>query len=289
MLPAQPLLTIAVPTYNRRGYLRELLASLAASVNSLGAEDRALVFISVRDNASPVDPEADVNQILAGLNHQYSRNAGNIGADRNFLECIKSCVTEYLWLVGDDELVPIIAVRQILDVLREFRPSLCILSDGSFQFTAEHQAQYASYGTFIDAVEKFKPSGVVAHSLISCNVFRTQKFNLHEAERKLNSNYAHMYGLIPHLSGSVYLFPPKLPGQIHVREERAPFADKITNLKFKQNFYMAAIGRRWSKPTLIKVALGEILRLAFHEVRDPVMHFLHRGFSLLKRLLKGSR
>jgi abequosyltransferase len=45
---AKPLLTIAIPTYNRAGYLKELLSILADQL-----KDEPRVELIISDNASP--------------------------------------------------------------------------------------------------------------------------------------------------------------------------------------------------------------------------------------------
>jgi abequosyltransferase len=97
----RPLLTIAVPTYNRA-------ANLALLLRMLGPELAAHpeVELLVSDNASPDDTESVMRQFLRdGLRCRYLRNAENIGADPNFLQCYQQASGKYLWIFGDDDVI----------------------------------------------------------------------------------------------------------------------------------------------------------------------------------------
>lgn len=81
----RPLLTIAIPNFNRAGYLKELLSLLAAQLRN---EPRVELIIS--DNASPDETPAVVQDFVArGLRVRYTRNVQNIGSDGNFLPCFE--------------------------------------------------------------------------------------------------------------------------------------------------------------------------------------------------------
>ncbi len=97
----KPLLTIAIPTFNRAKYLRELLSSLFAQ---LTVHDNVELLIS--DNASP-DETPDVMRDFEsrGMRFRYIRNRMNIGSDANFLQCYEQAAGKYFWLFGDDDLL----------------------------------------------------------------------------------------------------------------------------------------------------------------------------------------
>ena len=81
----RPVLTIAIPTYNRATCLRELLSGLSDQLHN---ESRVELIIS--DNASPDETPAVVEDFVArGLKVRYIRNAENIGPDANFLQCFE--------------------------------------------------------------------------------------------------------------------------------------------------------------------------------------------------------
>src|SRR5579863_1226934 len=107
---AKPLLTIAIPTYNRASFLRELLAVLATEL-----KDEPRVELIVSDNASPDETPSVVQDFIArGLRVGYIRNVQNIGADANFLQCFERARGKYVWIFSDDDLILSGGVAKIL-------------------------------------------------------------------------------------------------------------------------------------------------------------------------------
>jgi len=110
---AKPLLTIAIPTYNRAVYLRELLTVLHPQLIS---EPRIELIIA--DNASPDETPALVEEFQTrGLKLRSIRNPSNIGADGNFLLCFEQARGKYVWIFGDDDLIMPGGIARILALL----------------------------------------------------------------------------------------------------------------------------------------------------------------------------
>lgn len=128
--PGQPLLTVAVPTYNRASFLAELLETLLPQFSGLGA-DAAELLIS--DNCSEDETQATVESFRArGLPYRYLRNAQNIGADGNFLQCVEQARGQYVWVLGDDDLLVPGAIPDLLSLLEQQEVDLVYLSSFSF-------------------------------------------------------------------------------------------------------------------------------------------------------------
>ncbi len=108
-----PLLTVAIPTYNRAQSLGRLLRVLQEQI--LG-DSRVEVLVS--DNASTdATPDVVESARKQGAAIRYIRNATNLGADRNIIQCFGSAVGEYVWIFSDDDLLAPGAVRRILDAI----------------------------------------------------------------------------------------------------------------------------------------------------------------------------
>ena len=113
MASERPLLTIAIPTYNRSRYLARLLAALAPQI---AGDSRVELLIS--DNHSPDDTPSIVESFRqGGASFRYLRNETNIGSDGNFLQCFESAQGKYVWLFGDDDLPEPGSVQRILSIL----------------------------------------------------------------------------------------------------------------------------------------------------------------------------
>ena len=94
MQPERPLLTIAIPTYNRSGCLAQLLDGLTPQL-----EGETRVELLICDNASPDDTSSVAASFRErGLALIYSRNETNIGSDANFIRCYEMAHGEYVWI-----------------------------------------------------------------------------------------------------------------------------------------------------------------------------------------------
>ena len=153
MLPdpaaVQPLLTIAIPTYNRVDHLDELLAVLEPQLASLPTA--AQVELLVSDNASEDGTPglialAAARFADANITFTAQRHDRNIGADANFVSCYRRARGHFLWICGDDDLIVPGAVAKVLGHLQA--------SNGQ---PAELDLIYAtSYGFRADPVAEWK-------------------------------------------------------------------------------------------------------------------------------------
>lgn len=108
---ARPLVTIALPTYNRARYLDRFFSHHVEAFSSRGIDFEILVS----DNCS-TDETPDIVARWAGGEPRIRpvRQAENIGAYGNFLYCYRQARGEFVIWVGDDDLlVPDTVVRYL--------------------------------------------------------------------------------------------------------------------------------------------------------------------------------
>ena len=227
-------LTLAIPTYNRSKYLKELLPQI---LQQYLKQPLGTLEILIVDNASTDDTQAFVTANFK-QHFRYIRNPVNVGADRNFLECIKSAEGEYIWLFGDDEVLNPDGIQYVLNAL-EKKPDLIIAESSLGSSTG-----FPSYKDLLIHFDVTDPIFPVHHTLITKNVFPKSGFDLDFAISKLETNYSHMYGLVSHLKKSrhIYLLS-KSESAFSTRDERAPYADPPTQLEKKLvslNAYIAS-------------------------------------------------
>lgn len=97
-----PLLTIAIPTWNRAPYLQLLLTEIQKQRALLPSGTIELV---VCDNHSEDTTPEVVNAAMhAGQAIHYIRHAENIGSDCNIATCFNVASGRYVWIMGDDDL-----------------------------------------------------------------------------------------------------------------------------------------------------------------------------------------
>lgn len=113
--PGQPILTLAIPTFNRAPFLAELLEALLPQFAGPAAETAELV---ISDNASDDNTGEIVRGFQArGLPCRYVRQPENVGADSNFLSCLQTARGQYCWVMGDDDLALPGAIPGLLSLL----------------------------------------------------------------------------------------------------------------------------------------------------------------------------
>lgn len=101
--PPVPVLTIAIPTWNRHEYLRQNLSQLKAEIDTVGHH---LVEVLVSDNcSSDATPDVVREAQEAGLPIRYVRNEKNLGWARNFTQCVDLSTGKYMLLFGDDDVL----------------------------------------------------------------------------------------------------------------------------------------------------------------------------------------
>jgi glycosyltransferase involved in cell wall biosynthesis len=99
----RPLLTIAIPTFNRAFYLQLSLLRLVADVRFVGPD---LVEVLVCDNASTDETAQVVREAQGlGLAVHYHRWSDNIGSDANIAAAFNLAHGRYVLLLGDDDLL----------------------------------------------------------------------------------------------------------------------------------------------------------------------------------------
>ena len=227
-------LSICIPTYNRLPFLKELLPAILGQVDSGRAEVEVEVVVS--DNAS-TDDTADYLRSLSNPCLRWWTNETNIGGDRNFLKCVAEARGEYVWLFGDDDIMPAGAVGMVLYFLRQHHPALLISVDRDVDARL-----YDSYGVML---KDMGDELALAHTLISANIFKRELFDMELAVKKLWVQYAHMFGIMANMAGRKVGVMPRF---VEMRPVRAEFANYPSCLCVKQAIYMWFIAKRFAMP-----------------------------------------
>jgi hypothetical protein len=113
-----PLLTVAIPTFNRHDFLRETLRALRGQAR----ENLELVVV---DNCSTSPVEPLVQEALGGSGWSFRvvRNPVNVGLCANILRCFEVAAGDWVWILSDDDVIEPRAVEVILETIEKY-PSL---------------------------------------------------------------------------------------------------------------------------------------------------------------------
>ena len=104
------LLSICIPNYNRSKYLNNCLNSIliAKSLSSLKFE------ICISDNGSKENITPIINHYKnKGLKINYRQNKKNMGFGANFYKVVKMAKGEFIWLIGNDDLLYADALKKL--------------------------------------------------------------------------------------------------------------------------------------------------------------------------------
>ena len=120
----RPLLTIAIPTFNRAAYLRELLSSLHGQLI-----EHPNVELLISDNAGTDNTPAVIEEFSnRGLPMRYIRNEVNIGPDANFLQCYELAAGKYVWVFGDDDVMLEGGLSNVVKLLEQESPDYMFIA-----------------------------------------------------------------------------------------------------------------------------------------------------------------
>jgi abequosyltransferase len=114
-----PLLSICIPTFNRKEHLS---TSLEALFRELPPSLRSVVEVVVSDNASSDGTEGVLRELHAAhpeIRFRYCRQHENTGATRNIEFLVGEAMGEFIYLLSDDDMVLPGAVASILAIIRE--------------------------------------------------------------------------------------------------------------------------------------------------------------------------
>lgn len=107
------ILTIAIPTFNRKEFLTKQLNVLLPQLTEN-------VRLEILDNHSDDSVFFEIENIVKNCkqdNIVLRRNNVNIGGDANIARCFENCNTEWLWVLSDDDFVKDNAVAKIIEII----------------------------------------------------------------------------------------------------------------------------------------------------------------------------
>ena len=242
------LLAINIPTFERLESFSEVMLELENDLNLLSNDHKNMVKVNVFDNNSTtsIQKQQLCNEVASRskLNIQFSRNETNIGGDNNIKKCCESATESlFTWVLGDDDHIVEGGIPKIISLLLEHKDKLgllIIMGEGYSCNPVLWDKLFNSYEEFARRAIKCHPDLLIAHALISSNIFRTRLFDSDETtyviekltpREGLSANLAHMRGIIKGMfrnndeysvlmPSSVYLnVSERQPGEVNIHDE----------------------------------------------------------------------
>jgi polysaccharide pyruvyl transferase WcaK-like protein len=114
LITATPLVTLAVTTRNRLGYLRETLARVRA-------QDYSRLEVLISDNASESSISEEVRALASSdPRFRFRRNDVIVPAHEHFTQCAEAAKGEYFILLHDDDLINPSFVSKLVEVATRY-------------------------------------------------------------------------------------------------------------------------------------------------------------------------
>lgn len=173
-----PLLTIAIPTYNRADFLDLNLRCLNSEIEKLPESARSLIDIYISNNAST---DGTIEVIERHRNMPVNRfttinRTENIGGNANIEQCYRFATTPYVWILGDDDVILDGGIKLVLACLAKQDVDMIYMGSYGYVDNYRHRpkTRFQKHGTrmYDDAVDFAKRVNVM-FTFISAIIVRT--------------------------------------------------------------------------------------------------------------------
>jgi abequosyltransferase len=164
----RPLLTIAIPTFNRAAYLQLCLQQFLPDRNFV---DDGTVEILVSDNCSTDQTAATVEIFRQqGLNIRSISNEINIGSDANIAQCFNQARGRYVQILGDDDLYLPGKLQYVISMLQENDYGVVCLKSYGYEhdFAKERPSGVSGRRDFTDASDFLLEVGPLITFISAC-------------------------------------------------------------------------------------------------------------------------
>lgn len=153
-----PLLSICIPTFNRAALLEVCLASVLPQAERWPE----LAEVIVSDNCSTDETHAVLDKFSERFHFRRHRNAENIGLLGNITFVPSGLARgDFVWLLGDDDLLAAGAVDQVLGMLQSSPDvDLLALNVGYYAFADRPTAQQARGGIRAKPATELRSQGL---------------------------------------------------------------------------------------------------------------------------------
>ena len=213
-----PLLTIAIPTWNRAPFLDQLLQVLQEQRAELPPQ--AIELLVCDNHAEDDTPQVVAARQRPGLPIRHVRHAENLGSDRNVAACHNLARGRYVWILGDDDLPLEGCLRRLLGFLQPRDVVLLHVRPYGFLKDPRAELPYSRDGWRSDtSVRDFVGHVGAQITLLSAIVYDREACGGVDAETFCGSNLVHV---------NLYLLAARRPGHM-IRDRRYGLAYRKNN------------------------------------------------------------
>ena len=224
-----PLLSIAIPAYNRS---QELEFALKRFISQVKGKYETEVEIIISDDCSPNDSLHKIKNIANNYDFiKYYRYSENVGLERNLIKCTEYCSGEYLWIFGDDDFIePNDGLDYIMQLLRQKQYDFYIMNRTrrSFDLSKLISDNWMELDTnrnyeFSGLREFFLKHGFISIiGFISVSIFKRVPFQAIDTEKYFGTMYPQLGAMAEafHDSKTLLLGLPLVCHRTQTQEEK---------------------------------------------------------------------
>ena len=108
------LLSICIPTFNRKKNLEDCLNSILISSNNV----KNFNFeVCISDNCSDDDINSVIKNFKDKINLKFSKNEKNLGFSLNAIKSISMASGDFVWLIGNDDLLLPLSLQKLKELI----------------------------------------------------------------------------------------------------------------------------------------------------------------------------
>lgn len=192
------LLTITIPTYKRPELLYKNLVHIFQQ--AAFCDDVGVLVLDDSDGVVNAPWIARIRKEFPDVCLDYVINERNLGIDENIKNCIVSATSEYVWLLGEDDLLTPGAVATVKENLIKERPVFLfanyIYCDDTHTHSADAPVLGTGKGANVTQFNEFAAQNVWALGFIGGCVIRAADWKRQDVAKFEGSYYSHVGGIV---------------------------------------------------------------------------------------------
>lgn len=192
------LLTVTIPTYRRPLLLTKTLRNICSQING-----KANVAVHIYDDSDGTENKLCVESVrleYPDAHIEYNLNKRNLGIDENIKQCLITTKSDYVWLMGEDDLLTEGAISKVLSVITKNNPIFIfgnyIYSDDEHKNFSKHPVIPESSKIYSQNFNDFSINYIWTIGFIGSCIVRTKDFRNQDLDRFIDSYYSHVGGII---------------------------------------------------------------------------------------------
>lgn len=225
------MLTIYIPTFNRKECLSRLLEILFNEIDSLKGCDQ-LIKVHVSDNCS-TDGTRSLLELQDKSYFTFSIFDKNFGADKNIRNSLNLCTTKFLWILGDDDFPMPGVINFVINTL--------ILSDPRLLYLPavwSRNPKIAKYTSLLNRVA-IKLDSVKFIKIVNIKITFISSFILNFQEISKSSKFEFQSLVADTNFEQLSIFMPHILEGNHLFVCNSPCIAATGNVSFKYSFIKA--------------------------------------------------